>query len=102
MFDKYNNFVKIHWEKNTTIDRIDNNKWYYKENCKWATIKEQANNRTNNRKVIYNWKEYNSLSSLCDDLWITNKYKLISSRLLHWRSIERAISEEKHLSKRDS
>lgn len=31
-----------------TLDRIDNSKDYYKENCKWSTKKEQANNRRNN------------------------------------------------------
>lgn len=42
----------------SSIDRIDNNKGYCKCNCKWATRKEQNNNRRNNVKIIYNNKEY--------------------------------------------
>jgi len=36
-----------------TIDRIDNSKGYYKQNCRWATLKGQANNKTNNNLVEY-------------------------------------------------
>ena len=38
----------------TSIERIDPNGDYCKDNCRWATTKEQCNNRTNNRYIEYN------------------------------------------------
>lgn len=37
-----------------SIDRIDNNKGYCKENCKWSTPIEQAANRRSS--VLFEWK----------------------------------------------
>lgn len=48
------------------LDRINNDKGYSPENCKWSTRKEQANNKNNNKLIKYKgkiktltqWSEY--------------------------------------------
>lgn len=39
-----------------SVERIDNNLGYYKENCKWDTPKNQSNNRRGNIIITFNGK----------------------------------------------
>lgn len=47
MYRQYLKHQNKYGARNTTIDRIDPTKNYCKENCRWATYKIQANNKTN-------------------------------------------------------
>lgn len=42
------------YEEGLTLDRIDNNKGYFKENCRWTTMKVQNNNKRWNRNIELN------------------------------------------------
>lgn len=45
-------------DKSYELDRIDNDKSYCKENCRWVTRTENARNRRNNVYVTYKGKRY--------------------------------------------
>jgi hypothetical protein len=64
-WEKYKNFEKDMmplWEfetffynkSNLSLDRIDNNKGYYKENCRFGSASLQANNTRANSRFEYN------------------------------------------------
>lgn len=60
-----------------TLERIDNNGPYSPENCKWASITEQARNRRNNRLIFFNGKEQ------CATVWSIETG--INKTTLHYR-----------------
>lgn len=53
-FESFLNDMGQRPSKKHSIDRIDNNKGYYKDNCRWATSKEQNRNKRNTMKLILN------------------------------------------------
>jgi len=75
-----------------TIDRIDNNWHYCKENCRRITNKEQQNNKNNNHLLTFNWITLNT-KQRSYKLWI--KYDTIKSRIRYWYPIEKILSIDK-------
>ena len=55
----FNNFLEdmeSTWFPGATLDRIDNNKGYSKENCRWVTKDEQRTNRKKFKSSTREWK----------------------------------------------
>jgi hypothetical protein len=64
--------------KGMTLDRKDNNGNYCKENCRWASRKEQANNTAWNKHIVFNGVAY-TVAQLSESLGI--KYTTLRRRI---------------------
>lgn len=75
----------------STIERIDNNADYCKENCIWATPKEQASNRRNNIYVAYQGEIY-TLYTIC-------KLLQLKHSTIYWRLQKTVLSPQEYFEK---
>lgn len=71
-----------------TIDRIDYNKGYTADNCRWITMMEQSNNRSNNHYITYNGETL-TMAQWARKLNIS--YNLLCQRMSRGWTFEKAI-----------
>lgn len=92
-WDKFNKFyrwaIENGYKSGLTIDRKDCNKGYCPQNCHWATMTFQQNNKRNNRKIAYNGM------TLSLNQWSRKTmlgHSTLRDRLRRGWSVERALS----------
>lgn len=83
---------------NLSIDRIDVNKGYSPDNCRWVSSKVQGNNRRSNHLITYKGEVHN-LKEWCEILGLD--YDRTERRInkCHW-SIEKSFETERQNSEK--
>lgn len=76
------------YKKGLFIERIDNNKGYFKENCKWTTRKENNNNKRSNIVITYQGQKM-TLSNWADLVGLN--FGTVRQRYYNGMSIERVL-----------
>lgn len=95
--DSFESFYKDMGPKpsrNHSLERIDNSKGYNKENCKWATRKEQNNNQRKRRDgvkytgVYPHWNKYRAVvfpNAKSKHLGLFNTQEEAYEAILKWK-----------------
>lgn len=83
--------LKNGYKPGMSLDRIDNKKGYFPENCRWVVWKEQCNNRRSNIKITYQGKTQ-TLKQWCDELGL-NYYRTRQRIKKSGMTFEEAISK---------
>ena len=84
------------YDDHLTLDRIETNGHYCPENCRWASRKDQANNRRSSRYLTMGGRTQ-SLQQWADELNVDKC--TIWRRLANGWSVERALTEPVHIEK---
>jgi hypothetical protein len=89
-FEEFSEDMRPTYQEGLTIDRIDNDGNYCKQNCRWSTKKEQQHNKRSNRSITYKW-ETKIVTERAESLWI-NRFTLTARLNKPWWGIEKAFT----------
>ena len=82
------------YAENLTIDRIDNDKGYSPDNCRWVDRKTQANNKSNVRLITYKGKT-KTVAEWAEILGLN--YTTLYGRIFNYNiPVEEAFSTKKY------
>ena len=93
-WNKFENFLEDMGErqKGLTLDRIDNDKGYFKENCRWANYSQQTRNRRCSPLIEYKGERKN-LIDWCEQLNLSHTAVYSRINVYKW-SVEKAFERK--------